>query len=57
MFQADIQMLYSLQIDNGISQCVKNIWTGIFKNKFAVHGQNWNREAVLASKGFKTNSV
>ena len=35
---SDIRLLYSLQIDNDIQQCVKRSWTGIFKNKFVVHG-------------------
>ena len=39
MSQSDIQILYDLQIDNVIWQCVKSSWTGIFKNKFVVHGQ------------------
>ena len=39
MSQSDIQILYSLQIDNGIRQCVNSRWTGIFKNKFIVCGQ------------------
>ena len=37
--QSDIQILYGLQIDNGIWQCVNSTRTGIFKNKFVVHGQ------------------
>ena len=28
--QADIQILYGFQIDNGIWQCVNSSWTGIF---------------------------
>ena len=26
-------------MDNGIQECVNNIWIGIFKNKFVVNGQ------------------
>ena len=37
--QSNIQILYDLQVDNGIRQCVNSSWTGIFKNKFFVHGQ------------------
>ena len=37
--QSDIQILYGLQKDNGIWQCVNSNRTGIFKNKFVVHGQ------------------
>ena len=37
--QSDIHILYDLQIDNGIWQCVSSSWTGIFKNKFVFHGQ------------------
>ena len=36
--QPDIQILYGLQIDDGIQQCVNSSSTGIFKNKFVVHG-------------------
>ena len=36
--QCDIQILYSLPIDNGIRQCVNSSWIGIFKNKLVVHG-------------------
>ena len=39
LLQSDIQILYGRQIDNGIRQCVGSSWTGIFKNKFVVHGQ------------------
>ena len=34
--QSDIQILYGLQIDNGIWQCVSSSLTGIFKDKFVV---------------------
>ena len=37
--QSDIQILYDLQIDNGTQQHVNSGWTGIFWNKFMVHGQ------------------
>ena len=37
--QSDIEILYSLQIDNGIQQRVNGSCTGIFKNKFVVHDQ------------------
>ena len=36
LFQSDLQILYSLQTDNGILQCVHSNWTGISKNKFVV---------------------
>ena len=36
--QSDIQILYGFQIDNSAQQCVSSSWTGIFKNKFVVHG-------------------
>ena len=36
--QPDIQILYGLQIDHGIRQCVNSSWTGILKDKFRVHG-------------------
>ena len=38
--QPDIQILYGLQIDHGIRQCINSGWTGILKDKFRVHGQN-----------------
>ena len=47
-----MQMLYDPQKDNVIWENFKIIWTGILKNKFVVYGQNWNREAVLATKDF-----
>ena len=37
--QSDIQVFYSLQIDNDNQQCVSSSWTWIFKNRFVVHGQ------------------
>ena len=37
--QSGIQILYGLQIDNGIRQCVNSSWTGIFENMFVVYGQ------------------
>ena len=33
------QIIYSLQIDNGIWKCVNSSGTGIFKNQFIVHDQ------------------
>ena len=36
--QSDIEILYGLQADDDIPQCVSS-WIGIFKNKFMVHGQ------------------
>ena len=39
LFKPDIQILYDLQINSGIRQCVNNSWTRIFKNKFTIHGQ------------------
>ena len=44
--QSDIQILYGLQIDNGISCCVNSSWTGSFNNKFVVHDQ-YIRFAIL----------
>ena len=35
--QSDIQILYGLQIDNGIQQRVSSSWTGIFNNNFVVN--------------------
>ena len=34
-----ISILYGLQIDNGIRQCVNSNWIGIFSNKLVVHVQ------------------
>ena len=38
LFQSDIQILYGLQKDYGIQQCINSSWTGIFKNKLVVYG-------------------
>ena len=35
----DIQIIYGLQIDIGTQLCVNCSLTGIFKNKFMVHGE------------------
>ena len=37
--QSDIQIIYGLQIDNGIWQRVNSSGTGIFRNKFVIYGQ------------------
>ena len=37
--QSSIQVLYGLQTDDDIRQCVNSSWTGMFNTKFVVRGQ------------------
>ena len=40
MSRSNIQILYDIQIDNGILQRVNSSWTGILKDKVMVHGED-----------------